>query len=156
MRCLQSSRGVLNSRKRSSRLGAAMVELAVCLPIFLAILLGIIEFGRAMSVAQLLNAAAREGCRDAIIEGSTTDSVRDLVRQQVVNTVGCSSQNVTVDISISSGESAGASAQTDLTKAESRDLITVKISVPHSAISFSLSRWLNGKTLRGVCAMRRE
>lgn len=133
-----------------------MVELAVCLPIFLAILLGIIEFGRAMSVAQLLNAAAREGCRDAIIEGSTTDSVRDMVRQQVVNTVGCSSQNVTVEISISAGESGGAAAQTDLTKAEPRDLITVKVSVPHSAISYSLAKWLNGKTLRGVCAMRRE
>lgn len=144
------------TQSKPERGGAAMVELAVCLPIFLAVLLGIIEFGRAMSVAQLLNAAAREGCRDAIIEGSTTSGVRAAVLDQVVKTVGCPEQNVSVEITVTpiSGQQSGQAI--DVKAAESIDLITVKVSVPYSAISYSLSKFLAGKTLRGACAMRRE
>lgn len=144
------------SKKDVRRDGAAMVELAVCLPIFLAVLLGIIEFGRAMSVAQLLNAAAREGCRDAIIEGSNTAGVRAAVLDQVVKTVGCPEQNVAVDITVTRTSGQQSTQAIDVSAAESRDLITVKVSVPYSAISYSLSKFLTGKTLRGACAMRRE
>ena len=52
-----------------------MVEVAVCFPVFLLILMGVIEFGRAMSVNQMLNSASRIGCRAAILDGSTNSTV---------------------------------------------------------------------------------
>jgi len=47
--------------KRHRRRGAAAVEMALVLPIFFTVVLGIIEFGRAMMVSQLMATSAREG-----------------------------------------------------------------------------------------------
>lgn len=52
--------------------GQAMVEFALVAPIFLLILFGILEFGRYVYIAQILNNAAREGARYAIVHGSTS------------------------------------------------------------------------------------
>ena len=63
--------------KKSSRLrsrlrrGVAMAEFAIILPIFMLAVIGIIEFGRAVMVQQILVNAAREGARRAIIPGAT-------------------------------------------------------------------------------------
>lgn len=60
-------------RRRGSRgrgLGQALTEFAFVLPIFLLILYGIIEFGRYVYTVQMLNNAAREGARYAIVHGS--------------------------------------------------------------------------------------
>jgi Flp pilus assembly protein TadG len=46
-----------------------LVEMALVLPVFMMVLLGIVEFGRAMMVSQLLANASREGARLAIVEG---------------------------------------------------------------------------------------
>jgi Flp pilus assembly protein TadG len=47
--------------------GAVAVEMAIVLPLLLLILLGIIEFGRALNVQVSLTQAAREGARYAAI-----------------------------------------------------------------------------------------
>ena len=52
-----------------SRGGAAIVEVAMTLPIFFLVVFAIIEFGRAMMVSQLLTNAAREGARKAGYQG---------------------------------------------------------------------------------------
>ncbi|HEX2766839.1 MAG TPA: TadE/TadG family type IV pilus assembly protein [Candidatus Limnocylindria bacterium] len=51
------------------RRGQAMVELALALPIFLVVILGLIEGGRYVFYSETLNHAAREGARYAIIHG---------------------------------------------------------------------------------------
>jgi hypothetical protein len=58
-------------RGRQSR-GQAIAEFALIAPIFLLLLFGIIEFGRYVYLAQILNNAAREGARYAIVHGSTS------------------------------------------------------------------------------------
>jgi len=50
--------------------GQSLAELALALPILLALLVGIFEFGRAWNVRQVLTAAAREGARLAVIPGA--------------------------------------------------------------------------------------
>jgi len=131
-----------------------MVEMAVCFPIFMLMLLGIIEFGRALMVSQLLSAAAREGCREAIIDGEDNASVEATILDQVVNSVNCQASDVTIAIVVTS--------QTNdlelpgITSAEKRDLIQIDITVPFDAISFTSGRFLNGQDLRGQCAMRKE
>lgn len=59
-------------RRRDGRpvRGQALTEFAFVLPIFLLVLYSIIEFGRYVYVAQVMNNAAREGARYAITHGS--------------------------------------------------------------------------------------
>ena len=57
------------ARDRSTR-GQAMVEFALIAPIFFLVLFGLIEFGRAVYTIQMLDSAAREGARYAIVHGS--------------------------------------------------------------------------------------
>lgn len=54
------------SRRRGER-GAAMVEFAILLPLFLLIIAGIVDFGRAFFTQIALTNAAREGVRYAVI-----------------------------------------------------------------------------------------
>lgn len=54
------------------RRGAAVVELAVVLPVFCTMIFGMIEFARIGMVNQVLTAAARTGCRQAILNTSQT------------------------------------------------------------------------------------
>jgi Flp pilus assembly protein TadG len=56
---------------RRSR-GQALVEFAFVAPIFLLLLFAIIDFGRYVYYVQILNNAAREGARYAIVNGSNS------------------------------------------------------------------------------------
>ena len=96
------------------RRGVAVVEMAVVLPLLLALLFGIIEFGWVFMIRQTVVNAAREGCRVAVLRTSTNDDVGDRVRA-VMATLGYAEgtewsftatdviagvQNVTVSISL--------------------------------------------------------
>jgi len=73
-------RGVLKSRRRGwRRRAAAVVEMAVVTPLLITLLLGIIEYGRRLMVHQTLVQAAREGCRTAVLQGSTETEIRNRV-----------------------------------------------------------------------------
>ncbi len=58
------------------RSGAAAVEMAAVLPVFIALVLGQIETSRLGMVQQLLSVAAREACRTAVIPNATSDTVK--------------------------------------------------------------------------------
>jgi Flp pilus assembly pilin Flp len=56
--------------------GAAMVEFALVVPLLLMILVGIMEFGRAWNLQQVITDAAREGARRAVVrDGDTSTKV---------------------------------------------------------------------------------
>lgn len=59
--------------KRGER-GAAAVEFALVLPLLLALLFGIAEFGRAYHVQSTLSGAAREGVRVYALSNNTGDA----------------------------------------------------------------------------------
>jgi len=52
---------------RRSQSGEALVEFALILPILLVLSLGMLDFGRAFHAKSLVDQAAREGCRVAIV-----------------------------------------------------------------------------------------
>jgi len=139
------------------RRGAAMVEMAVCFPVFMLILLGIMEFGRALMVSQMLTNAAREGCRSAVIEGATNSDVESRIDDVVTMTVGISASDVTKTITVtdrvSGAEDTSATAVED---ADPRDLIFVEITVAADTVSYTPGRFLSGGMLRGLCSMRKE
>jgi Flp pilus assembly protein TadG len=70
--------GPLLKRIREHR-GAAIIEVALTLPLLLLVSVGIFEFGRAYQTWQVLTNAAREGARIAVLPNSTDDSVRSRV-----------------------------------------------------------------------------
>lgn len=129
--------------------------MALVMPIFCMLVLGIVEFGRGFMVCQLLNDAAREGARSAILSGSTNTAVSTDAKTFMVDTVKCLAADVTVTITIT--EAAGnAAASNTLANAHKRDLCKVKVSVPFSKVSFLPGSYLKSRTLSGMSAMRHE
>lgn len=63
--------------------GQSIIELAIILPVLLAIVVGIFEFGRAWNVRQVTTNAAREGARLAVIPTSTSSQVQTEVESRL-------------------------------------------------------------------------
>jgi len=86
--------------------GQALVEFAIVAPIFFLILFGIIDFGRYVYYVQILNNAAREGTRYAIVHGADSLSptgppddpsgaaVIDVVRSYAIGVIGLEDASV--------------------------------------------------------------
>ncbi len=136
------------------RLGSAIVETAFVLPIFFTVVLGIVEFGRAFMVSNLLTNAAREGARLAIIPGVTGTEVRNAVRQQVFNMVNVTLTDAQIPITITPYPG-NPNPNNEPANANQRDLIVVEASLPYAQVSYVI-KFLNGVNLRGQAAMRHE
>ena len=67
-------------RRARRQKGAALIEVALTLPLLLLVSVGIFEFGRAYQTWQVLTNAAREGARIAVLPDSTDDAVEDRAR----------------------------------------------------------------------------
>ena len=65
--------------QRRARRGASAVEMAFVAPVFLMLVMGIIEASRLGMVTQLMTTAAREGCRVAVINGMDEADVQSRV-----------------------------------------------------------------------------
>ncbi len=97
-----------SDRWRQGRRGAVTVEMALVLPIFTMLVFGIIEFGRGFMIMQLVTNAAREGCRRAIIDGSTNNDVSSYVQtfMQTSGNVPTSATAVTITVTPAAGNPA--------------------------------------------------
>lgn len=130
-------------RNSARRKGVAAVEFAVVAPLFFLVVLGIIEFGRALMVQQIITNASREGARRAIIENATTSEVKSLVNDYLSRT---SVSGSTVTVSPPPGPSLGLG-----------DPITVTVSVPYSSVSWLPGTyWVGSATLSASTVMRAE
>jgi Flp pilus assembly protein TadG len=127
-----------------------MVEFAIVLPIFILAIIGIIEFGRAVMVQQILVNAAREGARRAIIPGATNDEVTTLVDNYLVNaSLGAPGRQIGI-----LDENDGA---LDLAEANSHDLIQVVVAVPYNEVGFRISTFFDeSATFGATVQMRKE
>lgn len=67
-------------RGRRSERGAALLELAMTLPLLLLVAVGIFEFGRAYQTWQVVTNAAREGARLAVLPSPDTAAIQTRVR----------------------------------------------------------------------------
>jgi Flp pilus assembly protein TadG len=135
--------------------GTALVETALVLPIFFMVVLGIIEFGRAMMVAQLLNNGAREGTRVAIMPGSTNTDVQNAVLNFVTGAVGVAPEKVNVAITVTPA-TGNPDPGNNVALANKRDLCTVDVRVAFSDVDYLPGKFLNDRQLIGQSAMRHE
>jgi Flp pilus assembly protein TadG len=75
--------------------GVALVEFAFVLPILLVLAMGMLDFGRAFHTKSLLDQAAREGARVAVVTSPDPDIVTDRVNE-VLASGGITPTSVTV------------------------------------------------------------
>ena len=129
-------------RKRAVRKGVAAVEFAIVAPVFILLVVGIIELSRAMMVQQVLTNASRVGARSATLINST--------EQQVVDTVSGYAENLSIPgttVTVSPSPAAAAAG----------DAMTVTVSVPFSEVTWMPSPWFMGEaTLTASSVMRKE
>jgi Flp pilus assembly protein TadG len=153
-------------RKRSAlRRGTAAVETAVVLPVYILLVFGIIEFGHAHMVVNLLQSGCRNGARMGSTAGPTTAQVKTRVR----NTLGAAVDEMKVNVFVqdaSSLDSGGTWPTTDaqvaalpgieLSTATDRTLFVVRASVAYNDISLLPMPFLAGMRLETQCFMRHE
>ncbi|HET6343250.1 MAG TPA: TadE family protein [Gemmatimonadota bacterium] len=77
--------------------GQSLVEFAIVLPILLALLVGIFEFGVAWNRKQVLTNAAREGARLAVLPGISDPDTVDFVVDTYLTSAGIDPVSVTRD-----------------------------------------------------------
>jgi Flp pilus assembly protein TadG len=141
--------------KHRARRGAAMVEMALVMPLFFMVVLGIMEFGRAMMVSNLVTNAAREGARMAVIDGSSNSDVTNSINTFLNQSTGVSAADVTTTITVTAA-AGNPSPGNEVGNARMRDLITVKVQVPFNSVMLIPGKYLAGKQLVGQSAMRHE
>ena len=130
------------SRIAEKRRGAVVVELAVVAPILVIIFLGMVEVSRGIMVQQILTNAAREGAREAIMEGATTSDVQTTVTQYLAN---------------STISGATVSVTPDPTVAAARQPVTVAVNIPYANVMWFTAEYFgSGAELSASCTMRCE
>jgi Flp pilus assembly protein TadG len=143
-------------RWRQGRRGAVTVEMALVLPIFTMLVFGIIEFGRGFMIMQLVTNAAREGCRRAIIDGSTNSDVTNYIQDFMLSSGNVPTSATTVTITVTPAAGNPANPGNNLASCSMRDLVSVKVDIPFSAVQLITAKYLAGKTLSGQASMRHE
>ncbi len=130
---------------RKQRRGAAAVEFAVVAPVFFLLVFGMIEYGRMVMVQQIIVNSAREGCRAAVLDGSTTSGVKStVITAMSAGNISITTSNVTVSPDPPSN-------------AEFGDPVTVTVTVPFNQVSWLPSpMYLGGKSMTASTTMRRE
>jgi len=127
--------------------GQALVEFALIMPFLLLFIIGIVEFGRAWNLHQVITDAAREGARTAVVHdpGMTLDSINKVVKNAIA-TAGVNPANATITVTDWAGKTG--------------EPATVEISLPYRFIFFgALKQWTTGQstvTLRTRFTMRNE
>jgi len=113
------------SSSRAARGGASVVEFALVLPLFLVLVFGIIEFGRAMQVSQLVTNVAREGARRAVLPGSTNTGVEKFIKDFLKETLNVDGASVTITITVTPASGTGIPGST-LADAQPGDEVKVR------------------------------
>ena len=123
-----------------------MVEMAVIAPVFLMLIIGIIEFGRLMQVQQILTNASREGARRAVIQGATKVEAIQITKDALVNAGFADNEHIHVTVTPS-----------DLNTLIQGDSVTMSIRMHYHDVSWIGSSWfLGGVDIEADTVMRAE
>lgn len=163
--------------RRTNRQGIEILELALLLPFYVMLVLGIIEFGRGFEVAQWLTASAREGARLAMLYNVVTEKDKtswanagqsgggpggtptgnDKVETDVKNfleAVGIDPSDVTVDIVAFDDDNT--TIDLDDYQNVANTYFRVRVSVDYEDIALMNPVFMGGATLAGEIVVRHE
>lgn len=129
------------SEKLKPRRGAAAVEMALVLPLFMTLTFVSIEMGHALSVVQKLESAIREGGRMAskdvepsVRGGLTPNQKVALDIQNMLKADGFPASNIAVSIVHADGATAGQTFDLGL-KANQYKLMRISVTIPYDDVS---------------------
>jgi Flp pilus assembly protein TadG len=153
------------TRARSTRRGTAAVEAAIVLPVYFLLLLGIIEFGHAQMVVNLLQGGCRAGARMGSTAGPTTANVVSHVKE--VLGAGVNASKVTIYVQDAGALDTGGTWPTtdaqvqalpaiEVSTAKERQMFVVRASVPYNSIAVVPMPFLKNYKLSAQCFMRHE
>jgi hypothetical protein len=91
--------------RKSSERGQSLVEFALVLPVFVLILFGLFDLGRAVYAYNTISNASRESARVAIVNQTNADVEAEAVKQAV--SLGLTDAAVTPDYELVGGGSCG-------------------------------------------------
>ena len=126
----------------STRKAAAVVELAICLPLLLLLVFGGIETSGALHLSQTLHASAYEAVRVAV-QRTSTNAIATTAANRILT--GARVVNGTVRISDS-----------DVSKVPQGNSITVTVSAPYAGNQMTSTYFFRGKTLTARGTMVKE
>jgi Flp pilus assembly protein TadG len=109
-----------------------MVEFALVVPIFLLLVIGVIEFGRAWNLQQTITDAAREGARRAVVFDPTLTvaEVQTAVKAKI-QAAGFDSTLATI---VWQDCTAGCTALADFNALNRGDVLNVQVTMPYRFI----------------------
>ena len=140
----------VENRSRRSDSGEALLEMALVLPILLVLSMGMLDFGRAFHAKSVLDQAAREGARVAVVSG-TPQTGPDVAAVQTRVATFMTSSGFTTGVG-----TAAVSAIDPTTK-----MVTVSVTYTFQFVTpgvFALlgANYGNTITMTGLSAMRYE
>ncbi|HYE17495.1 MAG TPA: TadE/TadG family type IV pilus assembly protein [Tepidisphaeraceae bacterium] len=143
-----------NVRARGRRSGAAVLDMALVLPVLLYLAFGTVEYGYYFYVKHNVQSAAREGARAAIVPSATAGDVTTAV-QNVMSAAGLQSTGYTVTITDTSNNAI------NVTTATAGTAIKVNVQLTWGSVGVHpLPTALGGintaKLVRGNTVMRKE
>ena len=127
-------------RLRQRRLGAALVEFAVCAPIIFALIFASFEFCRVNMIRHTMDNAVYEGARQAIVPGATDQTARDAA-SSLLAILSVRDSTVTI---------------TPTPILPSTTQVTVTIDVPLQSNSWGAPLFFKYKSLTTSCTLTRE
>lgn len=131
------------------RRGAAVVEFAVVAPVFILLVFGMIEFGRAVMVQQVLVNASREGARQAVLDGASLVEIEDRI-DVYLNASNIDNEQLIYTVN-------GTEVPDPTTVAGFGDAVGVEIRVNFDDVSWMpVPQYIGGTVLRASSIMRRE
>jgi Flp pilus assembly protein TadG len=127
-------------RESSERRGAALVELAICLPVMIVITLGMIETTNAIYLKQTLTSIAYEGARLSSATGGTTADAEALCARLL------EARHI---------EGASVTCTQIVPSTPPGTPVKVTISAPMNNNSIGVTRYFRDKSLKGSATMPR-
>lgn len=153
-------------KARRRRKGGAAVELAVVLPFFLLFVFGLVEYGRARMINNLLKASTRMAARTGANENVTSDEAEAVLRNMMRSSLNTDRINVAIkDASVyddPNGDYPVTAAEynnlpdVELANTPSRQLFLVRATVSYSDVSLLPLPFWEGIVLEGQAVMRHE
>lgn len=120
-------------RKTNRRSGAVAVEMALCTPIALTLIFGIMQVGYAFMVQHMLQDAARKACRTASFRSTSNAAVTTIANGVLTN---MSLTGVTTTILVNGNAN-------DVSTANYGDVVSVTISLPLQNILLFTVNFMN-------------
>lgn len=144
-----------NQGTRGNRRVVAVLEKILAVPVFLVVVLAIIECGRGILAGNMVASAAREGARVAAMDGTTNADVTTSIHAFMNSALGVNPSSVTVAIKTTPG-TGNPDPDNVIASCLPGDLITVQVNVPFSSVALIPGSYLAGRQLTGQCALRHE